>query len=32
MIAFAPQMYDLIKSLAPYEPEAMDIVKQVEGI
>jgi hypothetical protein len=32
MIALAPQMYDIIKTLAPYEPEAMDIVKQMEGI
>ena len=32
MIALAPQMYDIIKTLAPYEPEAMDLVKQVEGI
>ena len=31
MIAFAPQMYELIKVLAPYEPDAMDIVKRVEG-
>jgi len=32
MIAFAPQMYELIKVLAPYDADAMDIVKQVEGI
>ena len=32
LIAHAPQMYELIKMLAPYDAEAMDIVKQVEGI
>lgn len=32
MIANAPRMYELIKDLAPYDADAMDIVKQVEGI
>jgi len=32
MIANAPQMYEIIKLLAPYDADAMDIVKQVEGI
>jgi len=32
LIANAPRMYDLIKDLAPYDADAMDIVKQVEGI
>jgi len=32
LIANAPQMYELIKVLAPYDADAMDIIKQVEGI
>jgi hypothetical protein len=32
LIANAPQMYEIIKTLAMDNPNAMDIVKQVEGI
>ena len=32
LIANAPRMYEIIKVLAPYDADAMDIVKQVEGI
>jgi hypothetical protein len=32
LIANAPRMYEVIKSIAMDNPEAMDIVKQVEGI
>jgi hypothetical protein len=32
LIAQAPQMYELIKKLAPHDADAIDIVKQVEGI
>ena len=32
LIANAPQMYEIIKTLAKDNPDAMDIVKQVEGI
>lgn len=32
LIANAPQMYEIIKTLAMDNPDAMDIVKQVEGI
>lgn len=32
LIANAPQMYEVIKTLAMDNPNAMDIVKQVEGI
>ena len=32
LIANAPQMYEIIKLIAMDNPNAMDIVKQVEGI
>ena len=32
LIANAPQMYEIIKRLAPDDDMCMDIVKQVEGI
>ena len=32
LIANAPQMYEIIKLIAKGNPDAMDIVKQVEGI
>lgn len=32
IIANAPQMYEIIKTLAMDNADAMDIVKQVEGI
>jgi len=32
LIANAPRMYEIVKVLAYYDADAMDIVKQVEGI
>jgi len=32
LVANAPRMYEIIKSIAMDDPDAMDIVKQVEGI
>ena len=32
LIANAPQMYEIIKTIAKDNPNAMDIIKQVEGI
>ena len=32
LIANAPQMYEIIKTIAKDNPNAMDLVKQVEGI